>query len=174
VTPLRSVWVVACAMAVARSAWARLRVIIVWHSHVRRLTTTPSERVMGQPQGSAGCVRAARGQCGHHLAGDHARSDTAGLRAALQGFLDTKGTIAIVSTSTVVKGDLALTHSHWRLDTPAGEPMEHTSAEAVASRAGPGSTPSTIPMGRSPRLIASALPHARAIDDLKDRSAGPT
>jgi hypothetical protein len=31
-------------------------------------------------------------------------SDAAGLRAALQGFLDTKGTITIVSTSTVVKG----------------------------------------------------------------------
>jgi hypothetical protein len=84
----------------------------------------------------------------------------------VQGFLDTKGTITIVSTSTVVKGDLALTHSHWRLDVPAGEPMEHTSAEvAVASRTGPGSTPSTIPMGQSPRLIASALPHARAIDE---------
>ncbi len=58
-------------------------------------------------------------------------SDTAGLRSALQGFLDTKGTITIVSTSAVVKGDLALTHSHWRLDVPGGEPMEHTSAEVA-------------------------------------------
>jgi hypothetical protein len=84
VTPLRSVWVVACAMAVARSAWGQAP------RHYRVAFTRapaghePSERVMGQPQGSAGCVRAARGQCGHHLAGDHARSDTAGLRAALQ------------------------------------------------------------------------------------------
>jgi ketosteroid isomerase-like protein len=58
-------------------------------------------------------------------------SDAAGLRAALQGFLDTKGTITIVSTSTVVKGDLALTHSHWRLDIPGGEPRELRSAEVV-------------------------------------------
>ena len=36
-----------------------------------------------------------------------------------------------MSTSTVVNGDLALTHSHWRLDVPDGEPMEHTSAEVV-------------------------------------------
>jgi len=56
-------------------------------------------------------------------------SDATGLRAALQGFLDTKGMLTIVSTSAVVKGDLALTHSHWRLDIADGEPMEHTSAE---------------------------------------------
>ena len=58
-------------------------------------------------------------------------SDATGLRAALQGFLDTKGTIAIVSTSVVVNGDLALTHSHWRLDIPGGEAREHRSAEVT-------------------------------------------
>jgi uncharacterized protein (TIGR02246 family) len=58
-------------------------------------------------------------------------SDAAGLRAAIQGFLDTKGTLTIVSTSAVVKGDLALTHSHWRLDIPGGEALEHTSAEVA-------------------------------------------
>jgi ketosteroid isomerase-like protein len=58
-------------------------------------------------------------------------SDAAGLRGALQGFLDTRGTLTIVSTSSVVNGDLALTHSHWRLEVPDGEPMEHTSAEVV-------------------------------------------
>jgi uncharacterized protein (TIGR02246 family) len=56
-------------------------------------------------------------------------SDAAGLRAALQGFLDTKGTLTVVSTAAVVKDDLALTHSHWRLDIPGGEAMDHTSAE---------------------------------------------
>jgi uncharacterized protein (TIGR02246 family) len=59
------------------------------------------------------------------------RSDAAGLRAALQGFLDTKGTVTIVSTTAVVKGDLALTHSHWRLDISGGQALEHTSAEVT-------------------------------------------
>jgi ketosteroid isomerase-like protein len=58
-------------------------------------------------------------------------SDGAGLRATLQGFLDTKGTITIVSSSEVVNGDLALAHSHWRLDIPGGESMEYTSAEVA-------------------------------------------
>jgi uncharacterized protein (TIGR02246 family) len=58
-------------------------------------------------------------------------SDAAGLRAAIQGFLDTKGTVTIVSTTAVVNGDVALTHSHWRLDIPGGEAMEHTSAEVT-------------------------------------------
>ena len=66
------------------------------------------------------------------------RSDAAGLRAALQGFLEMKGTMTIVSTSAVVTGELALTHSHWRLDIPGGEAMEHTSAE-VARRQPDGS-----------------------------------
>jgi ketosteroid isomerase-like protein len=58
-------------------------------------------------------------------------TDAAGLRAALQGLLDTKGTITIVSTSAMVTGDLALTHSHWRIDVPGGESIEHTSAEVA-------------------------------------------
>jgi uncharacterized protein (TIGR02246 family) len=58
-------------------------------------------------------------------------ADAAGLRASLRGFLDTKGTLTVVSTSTVVKGDVALTHNHWRLDIPGGEAMEHTSADVV-------------------------------------------
>ena len=36
-----------------------------------------------------------------------------------------------MSTSAVVKGELALTHSHWRLDISGGEPMEHTSGEVA-------------------------------------------
>jgi len=58
-------------------------------------------------------------------------SDAAGVRAGLQGFLDTKGTLTIVSSSAVVKGDLALTHNRWRLDLANGEPMEHTSADVA-------------------------------------------
>ena len=63
-------------------------------------------------------------------------SDAVGLRGALQGFLNTRGTLTIVSTTTVVKGDLALTHSHWRLDVPEGEPMVNTSAEVVRRQPG--------------------------------------
>lgn len=58
-------------------------------------------------------------------------SDEAGLRGVLQHFLDTKGTISVVATTAVVNGDLSLTHSHWRLDIPGGEPMEATSAEVA-------------------------------------------
>ena len=58
-------------------------------------------------------------------------TDDAGLRGALQSFLDTRGTLTILSTTTVVNGDLALTHSRWRLEIPDGDPMEHTSAEVV-------------------------------------------
>jgi uncharacterized protein (TIGR02246 family) len=58
-------------------------------------------------------------------------SDADGLRAAFQGFLDTKGTLTVGSTSAVVQGDLALTHGHWRLDIPGGEALEHTSAEVA-------------------------------------------
>jgi uncharacterized protein (TIGR02246 family) len=62
-------------------------------------------------------------------------TDAAGLRAALQAFLDTKGTITIVSTTEAVNGDLALIHSHWRLDIPGADPMEHTSAEVTRRQA---------------------------------------
>ena len=35
------------------------------------------------------------------------------------------------TTSAVVNGDLALTHTRWRLDIPDGEPMEAVTAEIV-------------------------------------------
>ncbi|PVZ08622.1 YybH family protein [Actinomycetospora cinnamomea] len=62
-------------------------------------------------------------------------TDAAGLRAALQAFLDTKGTASIVSTTETVNGDLALTHSHWRIDIPGGGVLEHTSAEVTRRQA---------------------------------------
>lgn len=58
-------------------------------------------------------------------------TDAAGLRAALQAFLDTHGTASIVSTTEAVAGDIALTHSHWRIDIPGGDVLEHTSAEVT-------------------------------------------
>ncbi|WP_433029272.1 YybH family protein [Actinomycetospora sp. CA-053990] len=62
-------------------------------------------------------------------------NDAAGLRASLQAFLDLKGTITIVSTTEAVNNELALTHSHWRIDLPDGGSMEHTSAEVSRRQA---------------------------------------
>ena len=52
-----------------------------------------------------------------------------------KAFLDTGGTLSIVSSSCVTNGDIGLTHSRWRLDLPEGEPMEHVSAEVVRRQA---------------------------------------
>ena len=50
---------------------------------------------------------------------------------ALKGFVGLGGTLRIVATKTVANGDIALTQSRWRLDIPAGDPMENVSAEIV-------------------------------------------
>jgi ketosteroid isomerase-like protein len=50
---------------------------------------------------------------------------------ALQGFLGLQGTLSILATRTVQNGDIALTQSRWRLEVPAGDPMENVSAEIV-------------------------------------------
>lgn len=53
----------------------------------------------------------------------------------LKGFLDLGGTLRILSTTTVRNGDIALTHSRWRLDLPGGDAMEHVTAEIVRRQA---------------------------------------
>ena len=58
-------------------------------------------------------------------------SGKAAIREALQGFLDLKGTMMVVATTDVVKGDIGLTHTRWRLDIPGGEAMEAVTAEVV-------------------------------------------
>jgi ketosteroid isomerase-like protein len=58
-------------------------------------------------------------------------SGTAALREVLQAFIGMNGTMKIVSATAYPHGDIALTHSHWRLDVPDGEGMEGTTAEVV-------------------------------------------
>lgn len=55
----------------------------------------------------------------------------AAIADGLRGFLGLGGTLSILATTCSIQGDLALTHSRWRLDLPEGDPMEFTSAEVV-------------------------------------------
>ena len=50
---------------------------------------------------------------------------------ALKGFLGLSGTLSVLKTTTVQNGDLALTHTRWRLDIPGGDPLEGVTAEIV-------------------------------------------
>jgi ketosteroid isomerase-like protein len=59
----------------------------------------------------------------------------AAVRGALQGFLDLHGTISIIATSAYTRRDIALTHTHWRVDVPGGDPIEATTAEVVRRQA---------------------------------------
>lgn len=55
----------------------------------------------------------------------------AAVSAVLKEFLSMGGTMSVVSKTAVPNGDLALTHSKWRLDVPGADPMEATTAEVV-------------------------------------------
>ena len=48
-----------------------------------------------------------------------------------QSYLASGGTISVVDTTAVRNGDIALTHTHWRLDIPGAEAMESVTAEVV-------------------------------------------
>ena len=50
---------------------------------------------------------------------------------SLKGFLATGGKVSVLATSAVRNGDIALTHTHWRLDIPGAEAMEGVTAEVV-------------------------------------------
>jgi len=58
-------------------------------------------------------------------------SGKAAIGEVLQGFLALGGTMSLVAATATKNGDLALTHSKWRLDVPGGDPMEGTTAEVV-------------------------------------------
>lgn len=58
-------------------------------------------------------------------------SGQAAVREELQGFLAMGGTMSVVGATAIVNGDLALTHSKWRLEVEGNEPMEATTAEVV-------------------------------------------
>jgi ketosteroid isomerase-like protein len=53
----------------------------------------------------------------------------AAIREALQPFVAMGGTLTILASTSVQSGDIALTHSSWRLEAPGADPMEATSAE---------------------------------------------
>ncbi len=58
-------------------------------------------------------------------------SGKAAVADSLKEYLATGGTVSVVDTTAVKNGDIALTHTHWRLDIPGGEAMEGVTAEIV-------------------------------------------
>jgi ketosteroid isomerase-like protein len=58
-------------------------------------------------------------------------SGRAGVADSLKGYLATGGKVSVLATTAVRKGDIALTHTHWRLDIPGAEAMEGVTAEIV-------------------------------------------
>ena len=55
----------------------------------------------------------------------------AAVREVLQGFIAMRGTMSQVAGTAFRNGDIALTHSHWKLELPDADPMEATTAEIV-------------------------------------------
>jgi ketosteroid isomerase-like protein len=53
------------------------------------------------------------------------------IREVLQAFLDMGGTMSLVAATAIPRGDLALTHSTWRLEVPGSDAMQATTAEVV-------------------------------------------
>ena len=58
-------------------------------------------------------------------------SGRAAIADSLKEYLASGGTLRVVATTAATNGDLALTHTHWRLDIPGGEAMEAVTAEIV-------------------------------------------
>src|SRR4051812_41758476 len=57
------------------------------------------------------------------------------VRESLAQFLAMNGTMTIVGATAFANGDLALTHSQWKLDVPGQDTMEGTTAEIVRRQA---------------------------------------
>ena len=62
---------------------------------------------------------------------DAAVSGKAGVAESLKGFLALGGTLSVLATTAVRNGEIALTHTHWRLDIPGADAMEGLTAEIV-------------------------------------------
>lgn len=58
-------------------------------------------------------------------------SGKAAVAEVLKHFLATGGTLSVLATTTLKKGDIALTHTRWRLDIPDADAMESVTAEIV-------------------------------------------
>jgi ketosteroid isomerase-like protein len=59
----------------------------------------------------------------------------AAVREALQGFRNLGGTFVIIAATAFTCGDIGLTHTHWRVEIPGGDPIEATTAEVVRRQA---------------------------------------
>src|ERR1700736_937285 len=59
----------------------------------------------------------------------------AGVREVLKGFLAMGGTMSLVSVAAIPNGDLALTHSKWRIEVEGSDPLEGVTAEVVRRQA---------------------------------------
>jgi ketosteroid isomerase-like protein len=80
------------------------------------------------------------------------------IKEALGAFVAMGGRLTIVASQAYCSGDIALTHSTWRLEPPGADPMEATSAE-VARRQPDGSWKYVIdnPWGAG---VLAALTHS--------------
>jgi len=58
-------------------------------------------------------------------------SGKAAVADSLKEYLGYGGTVSVVASTAVTNGDIALTHTHWRLDIPGAEAMEGLTAEIV-------------------------------------------
>ena len=62
-------------------------------------------------------------------------SGKAAVREVLQGFLGMGGSMTLLGATAFQNGDIALTHSQWRLEVAGSDPMEATTAEVVRRQA---------------------------------------
>lgn len=67
--------------------------------------------------------------------GGAAISGIPAIQEALRAFMAIGGTLTIVATTSVRCGDVALTHSSWRIAPPGADPIEAVSAEVVRLQA---------------------------------------
>jgi len=62
-------------------------------------------------------------------------SGKAAIKEVIQQFLALGGSMSLTGATAIPNGDLALTHSQWRLDIPGAQAMEATTAEVVRRQA---------------------------------------
>ena len=58
-------------------------------------------------------------------------SGKAAVRDGLKGFVETQGTLSVLASTVFENGDIALTHTHWRLDIAGADSLEGRTAEIV-------------------------------------------
>jgi ketosteroid isomerase-like protein len=63
--------------------------------------------------------------------GAEAVSGIAAVRESLQGYIAMGGVLTVLASTAVSSGDIALTHSRWRLESSGANAIEVVSAEVV-------------------------------------------